>query len=199
MTSRRSATCCAIFSPRSVSILLSAPDGPSCLTLATHCEPDLFLLDITMPQMDGWAVAEALHAAGHRKAKILMLTASALEAHSRSLAHNLHDGYLMKPIDIPRLLGEISRLLQITWKHGADIEQPPEVAFESVTYPQPRYIAELIRLGEMGHVKAVQSHLDAIEHEQPDCRAFVHQCRKLADQFRFPELLSRLRLLQSHE
>ncbi len=180
-------------------ILLSAPDGPSCLTLAEHCQPDLFLLDITMPQMDGWAVAEALHAAGHRKAKILMLTASALEAHSRSLAHNLHDGYLMKPIDIPRLLGEISRLLQISWKHGADTEQSPELTFDSVTYPELRYIAELIRLGEMGHVKAIQSHLDTIEHEQPDCRAFVHQCRQLANQFKFPELLSRLRLMQIHE
>ena len=35
-------------------ILLSAPDGPGCLALAQHCRPDLFLLDISMPGMDGW-------------------------------------------------------------------------------------------------------------------------------------------------
>ncbi|MDU6375224.1 MAG: ATP-binding protein, partial [Bradyrhizobium sp.] len=34
-------------------ILLSAPDGPSCLALAQHCQPDLFILDISMPGMDG--------------------------------------------------------------------------------------------------------------------------------------------------
>ena len=99
-------------------VLLSAPDGATCLSLAQHCNPDLFILDISMPQMDGWAVAEALQATGHRKAKILMLSASALEAHGRSLAQQLHDGYLMKPLDIPRLLGEIGRLLKIEWKHG---------------------------------------------------------------------------------
>ena len=41
-------------------ILLSAPDGPGCLALAQHCRPDLFLLDISMPGMDGWTVAETL-------------------------------------------------------------------------------------------------------------------------------------------
>ncbi|HEY5309636.1 MAG TPA: ATP-binding protein, partial [Casimicrobiaceae bacterium] len=59
-------------------ILLSAPDGPGCLALAQHCRPDLFLLDISMPGMDGWTVAETLRTNGHRQARILMISASAL-------------------------------------------------------------------------------------------------------------------------
>src|SRR5258708_35557845 len=84
-----------------VFILLSAPDGPGCLALAQHCRPDLFLLDISMSGMDGWAVAETLRSTGHHQARILMVSASALEAHGAPLAQPFHDGYLMKPIDIP--------------------------------------------------------------------------------------------------
>ena len=59
-------------------ILLSAPDGPGCLALAQHCRPDLFLLDISMPAMDGWAVAETLRSSGHHQARIMRVSASAL-------------------------------------------------------------------------------------------------------------------------
>ena len=96
-------------------ILLSAPDGPGCLALAQHCRPDLFLLDISMPGMDGWKVAETLRTTGHHQARILMVSASALEAHGTPLAQPFHDGYLMKPIDIPRLLETIRQLLKIEW------------------------------------------------------------------------------------
>ena len=101
-------------------ILLSAPDGPGCLALAQHCRPDLFLLDISMAGMDGWTVAETLRATGHHQARILMVSASALEAHGTPLAQPFHDGYLMKPIDIPRLLETIRQLLKIEWQYEAD-------------------------------------------------------------------------------
>ncbi|MFX4658446.1 response regulator, partial [Acinetobacter baumannii] len=79
-------------------ILLSAPDGAGCLAMAEHCRPDLFLLDISMGSMDGWTVAQTLRATGHHQARILMVSASALEAHGAPLAQPYHDGYLMKPI-----------------------------------------------------------------------------------------------------
>ena len=101
-------------------ILLSAPDGPGCLALAQHCRPDLFLLDISMAGMDGWTVAETLRASGHHQARILMVSASALEAHGAPLAQPFHDGYLMKPIDIPKLLETIRQLLKIEWQYEAE-------------------------------------------------------------------------------
>src|SRR5438132_1398276 len=94
-------------------ILLSAPDGPGCLAMAKHCRPDLFLLDISMAGMDGWTVAETLRATGHRQARILMVSASALEAHGTPLAQPYHDGYLMKPIDMPRVLETMRQRLKI--------------------------------------------------------------------------------------
>src|SRR5207237_1815597 len=96
------------------------PHGPGCLTLSAHCRPDLFLLDISMSGMDGWTVAETLRSTGHRHARILMVSASALEAHGAPLAQPFHDGYLMKPIDIPKLLETIRQLLKIEWQYDSD-------------------------------------------------------------------------------
>src|SRR6202049_1301657 len=101
-------------------ILLSAPDGPGCLALAQHCRPDLFLLDISMSGMDGWTVAETLRSTGHHQHRILMVSGRVVVVQRTPLAQPFHDGYLMKPIDIPRLLESIRQLLKIQWQYETD-------------------------------------------------------------------------------
>jgi signal transduction histidine kinase/ActR/RegA family two-component response regulator len=173
-------------------ILLSAPDGPSCLELAQHCRPDLFLLDISMPVIDGWAVAETLHAQGHRNARILMLSASALEAHGRSLAKPFHDGYLMKPIDIPRLLGLVGRLLGIEWQYERDEAAPPRSG-PAGPRPSAQHIEELLNLGQIGHIRAIQAKLDEIGSDQPEHQAFVAEIRAMVDRFDLDRYMATLK------
>ncbi|WP_339029698.1 ATP-binding protein [Bradyrhizobium symbiodeficiens] len=180
-------------------ILLSAPDGPGCLALAQHCRPDLFLLDISMAAMDGWAVAEALRANGHHQARILMVSASAIEAHGAPLAQPFHDGYLMKPIDIPRLLEAIRQLLKIEWQYGSD-EIP--VSFwhpESGSRPPARHIEALIGLGQIGYVRGIQLKLDEIGNEHPEHADFVAQMRSLVDRFDLDQYMATLKMLHAHE
>ena len=180
-------------------ILLSAPDGPGCLALAQHCRPDLFLLDISMPTMAGWAVAEALRASGHHQARILMVSASAIEAHGAPLAQPFHDGYLMKPIDIPRLLETIRQLLKLEWQYGSD-EIP--VSFwrpESGSRPPARHIEALIGLGQIGYVKGIQLKLEEIGSEHPEHADFVAQMRSLVDRFDLDQYMVTLKTLHAHE
>src|SRR6202000_603759 len=134
-------------------ILLAAPDGPGCLALAQHCRPDLFLLDISMAGMDGWTVAETLRADGHHQARILMVSASALEAHGTPLAQPFHDGYLMKPIDIPRLLELIRQLLKIDWQY--DDEQVTAVKWQpgSGLQTPANQFQEIISPGPLWHIR----------------------------------------------
>ena len=180
-------------------ILLSAPDGPGCLALAQHCRPDLFLLDISMPAMDGWTVAEALRANGHHQARILMVSASAIEAHGAPLAQPFHDGYLMKPIDIPRLLETVRQLLKIEWQYGSD-EIP--VSFwhpDSGSRPPARHIEALIGLGQIGYVRGIQLKLDEIGNEHPEHADFVAQMRSLVDRFDLDQYMATLKTLHAHE
>lgn len=181
-------------------ILLSAPDGPACLALAQHCQPDLFILDISMPVMDGWTVAETLRTNGHHHARILMTSASALEAHGRPLAQPFHDSYLMKPIDIPRLLEAIRQLLRIDWTYQTDDPVPPPVWRPSAGMrPPPRYIEELMGLGQIGYIKAILGKLDQIDTELPEHADFVAQMRMLVDRFDLDQYMATLKTLHAYD
>ncbi|NLS71056.1 response regulator [Bradyrhizobium brasilense] len=180
-------------------ILLSAPDGPGCLALAQHCRPDLFLLDISMAGMDGWTVAETLRSEGHHQARILMISASALEAHGAPLAQPFHDGYLMKPIDIPRLLETIRQLLKIEWQYEAEPAPPPQWKPESGSRPPVKYVEELISLGQLGYVRAIQLKLDEIGNECPEHADFVGQMRTLIDRFDLDQYMATLKTLHSYD
>jgi signal transduction histidine kinase/CheY-like chemotaxis protein len=180
-------------------ILLSAPDGPACLTLAQPCRPDLFLLDISMPGMDGWTVAKTLRESGHRQARILMISASALEAHGTPLAQPFHDGYLMKPIDIPRLLETIRQLLKIEWRYDADETKLPRWRPSTGSRPPVKQIEELIGLGQIGYIKAIQAKLDEIGQNYPEHADFVSQMHALIDRFDLDQYMATLKTLHAYD
>ncbi len=180
-------------------ILLSAPDGAACLALAQHCRPDLFLLDISMAGMDGWTVAETLRSNGHHQARILMVSASALEAHGAPLAQPFHDGYMMKPIDIPRLLESIRQLLKLQWQYEADQIPVPHWKPETGSRPPVKHVEELIGLGQLGYIRAIQIKLDEIGNDYPEHADFVSQMRSLVDRFDLDQYMATLKTLHSYD
>jgi signal transduction histidine kinase/purine-cytosine permease-like protein/ActR/RegA family two-component response regulator len=180
-------------------ILLSAPDGPGCLALAQHCRPDLFLLDISMSGMDGWTVAETLRSTGHHQARILMVSASALEAHGAPLAQPFHDGYLMKPIDIPKLLELIRQLLKIEWQYETDQIAIPQWTPGNGSRPPVKHVEELIGLGQLGHIRGIQIKLDEISADYPEHTDFVSQMRFLIDRFDLDQYMATLKTLHSYD
>ncbi|NPU12087.1 response regulator [Bradyrhizobium sp. 83012] len=181
-------------------ILLSAPDGPACLGLAQHCQPDLFILDISMPGMDGWTVAETLRSTGHHQARILMTSASALEAHGRPLAQPFHDSYLMKPIDIPRLLEAIRQLLKLEWSYQTDMPvAQTHWRPDTGSRPPLKYIEELMGLGQIGYIRAIQLKLDEIGSAHPEHAEFVAQMRALIDRFDLDQYMATLKTLHAYE
>jgi two-component system, cell cycle response regulator DivK len=89
-----------------------AVDGAEGLAMAGSERPDLILLDMSLPVLDGWEVARRIKAADTtRGIPIVALTAHAMagdEARARSAGC---DDFDTKPIDIERLLGKIGTWL----------------------------------------------------------------------------------------
>ncbi len=181
-------------------IILSAHDAPSCLALAQHCEPDLFILDISMIGMDGWTLARTLRERGHHRARILMISASAIEAHGLPLAQTYHDGYMMKPIDVPHLLEQIGQLLKIQWEQARD-GLPGVIAspLSSGARPSMKDVEELRDLAQIGHIKAIQRKLNKIEADHPELATFVTRMRTLIERFDFNQYLAILRTFEAHD
>lgn len=91
-----------------------ARDGREALRMATACAYDLILLDLQMPEIDGFAVARALRQPGAaRDARprpwIVAVTASALVADEQRCREAGMDDYLRKPIDVHELAAVLRR------------------------------------------------------------------------------------------
>jgi DNA-binding response OmpR family regulator len=84
-----------------------AEDGRSALAAAARIKPDVILLDMRMPGVDGWRFAEAYRAKPGPHAPILVLTAARNAA--ESAAEIRADAYLAKPFELAELL----RLLNV--------------------------------------------------------------------------------------
>jgi response regulator RpfG family c-di-GMP phosphodiesterase len=151
-----------------------------------------------MPGMDGWTVAETLRSQGHHHARILMLSASALEAHGTLLSQPFHDAYLMKPVDIPRLLELIGQLLKIEWIYKGETTAAADETPE-IQHPPMRHVEELLELGKIGYIRGIESKLDQIHTDYPETWAFVSQMRTLVEQFDLDSYMKTLNTLYRHE
>ena len=83
-----------------------AYDGPGALAAAAAAPPELVLLDIGLPGMDGYAVAARLRAAGHACATLIALTGYGQDEHLRRSSEAGFDRHLVKPLDFAVLTGD---------------------------------------------------------------------------------------------
>ncbi len=88
-----------------------AVDGGEAVEKASS-NPDLMLLDMSLPVMDGWTVASKLKADGATSGiPIIALTAHAMVGDREKALAAGCDDYETKPIDFPRLLAKIDGLI----------------------------------------------------------------------------------------
>jgi PAS domain S-box-containing protein len=80
-----------------------AHDGPAALAAASQAPPDLVLLDIGLPGMDGYAVAARLREAGHARAALVAVSGYGQPADLRRSREAGFDDHLIKPIDAAQL------------------------------------------------------------------------------------------------
>ena len=92
--------------------VVTAGDGGAAVELARSVAPDLILMDISLPVLDGWEATRRVKADPATKAiPVIALTAHAMaEDKEKSLSAGCDD-YEAKPIDFARLLGKIRTLL----------------------------------------------------------------------------------------
>jgi two-component system cell cycle response regulator DivK len=92
--------------------VLVAVDGRESVEVARSEAPDLILMDMSLPVMDGWEAARQLKANPETQTiPIIALTAHAMSGDREKALDAGCDDYDTKPIELPRLLGKIEALL----------------------------------------------------------------------------------------
>jgi two-component system cell cycle response regulator DivK len=90
-----------------------ALDGRQAVEMASGENPDLIIMDMSLPVIDGWEATRQVKAAPATHAiPVIALTAHAMAGDREKAIEAGCDDYDTKPIDLPRLLGKITMLLE---------------------------------------------------------------------------------------
>ena len=175
-------------------ILHFAENAETALAVAAEATPDLFLLDVSMPGTDGWALAQRLRTEIDAQAPIVMVSANAADEKRRGPSGLHHDEFIAKPINLQDLLTRIERLLKLEWIHV------PEGARESGPQGASLSRAEIVRLRELaqlGYVRGLNEALEEIGNSKPEIADQLLKMSALIRTFDLPRLQTVLEELEN--
>jgi CheY-like chemotaxis protein len=95
--------------------VIVATDGRQGVAMASSEQPEMILMDLSLPVLDGWQATRQIKAAPDtRHIPVIALTANAMAGDREKALAAGCDDYDTKPIELPRLLGKINRLAERT-------------------------------------------------------------------------------------
>jgi len=168
-------------------IVAAATNGLECLVLLDSFKPDLILMDVMMPVMDGNETTRQIRRMpGWTNVPIVAVTASASaedEHRSRDAGAN---AFLAKPIDHDALLRTIGQLLSLKW----NTEQPapaPTAAQgggeSGMVAPPPEEIEALWQLAQIGNMRRIREHAAYLQGLDPAYGPFARHLDTLAQSY----------------
>lgn len=92
--------------------IVVATDGAAAVATAEQAVPDLILMDMSLPVLDGWEATRRIKAAARTaEIPVIALTAHAMAGDEQRARKAGCDDFDTKPVDLDRLLGKIEQLL----------------------------------------------------------------------------------------
>jgi signal transduction histidine kinase/DNA-binding NarL/FixJ family response regulator len=167
--------------------VIEAENGQEALEKAQALQPDLILMDIVMPVMDGLEATHRLRQLpGFKDVPLIATSASASDVDKQKSLAVGATTFIPKPVNFNELLQQFGRLLQLTWVY----EQPGEASItedESVgplVSPPLQELEILNRLARLGNMQDILRHASYLIELDERYRPFASQLRLLAKGYR---------------
>ena len=176
-------------------IVAEAIDGYDCLTQAQIFRPDLILLDMVMPNLDGHETTKQLRQLSmFAQTAIVMVSASAFNQ-DRNLSLEVGcNAFIAKPIEPDHLFHTMRSLLNLEWQYEdlniAEVSQSvrkPNGNYQAIAQPliapPDCTLNKLMQLARMGDIIAIQDEVTLLQETDPSFSPFATQVLEYARDF----------------
>lgn len=172
--------------------VIEAATGKDALKLAGNSQPHALLLDLRMPEMDGFEVMRRLRSREEYADLIIITISASVFEHNReeSLAAG-SDDFLAKPFKLEQLLSLMGTHLKLEWEYESPPAQDTDLSEATMEAPPLAVLTQLNELARRGNIRALKEQADQLS-EFP---LFAQSLRSLCKSFKIKEIRT---LIESH-
>lgn len=174
--------------------IAEAIDGKDGITIAKKFKPQLILMDLVMPRMDGIEATQKIrHSPLLKNIIVIGISASAFDTTKQSSFKAGCNDFLTKPIYLEKLLGCLQAQLKLDWiyeelssaEHGR--QKTAETLPKKV--PSKEDLENLLKFAEISHITGIQKSLENILKTDEQLSPFVTEIEELVDKFNFQKII----------
>ena len=172
-----------------------AVNGEDALRVAAECAPDIVLMDIIMPVMDGLEATRRLRQMPEmEQAVILAISASISGERQQECLTAGCQAFLSKPFRIKELFDALNHYAGIEWIYGETAVETDEIVpwlrggEAELIAPPPQELERLHQLAKGGMVTRLRKELDRLADEYPASGDFLGKIRDMLTEFQIEEM-----------
>lgn len=170
-------------------IVEEAISGRECLIKINSNPPDLILLDLSMPEMDGLETTVQLRQQGYLL-PIIVLTANAYPTDRVNAINAGCNDFLAKPVQVKLLLKHLKLQLGLSWIYQDEAFNIPDrkTLNPIEILPTPEILEEMFAFVRIGDLIALNHYLKNLGQMQPDYDDFIQRITALGKEFRLSDI-----------
>ena len=174
--------------------IVQAADGNDCLCKAHEFKPDVILMDLTMPVMDGFEAARRIRQSTNIKDIVIITTsASVFDYNQQQSAEAGCNDFIPKPICVKNLLERLQIHLNLEWLYEqSEVDQMEDENKDSFQVSNlvipPEDSAILFEFARRGNIGGILEQAARLEQLDNRFRPFVSELRQLAKGFQVKQL-----------
>ncbi len=193
-------------------VMAEAATGRECLDIYAQFKPDIILMDLAMPVMDGWEAAYIIRKVYQSNIPIGIVSANAFDKGLENTADIDTSDFIVKPVNVEELLVWLGNRLNLDWLEvpafAVESGRPlGDLGFtnladsnfvgSSIPTPPHGYMQELVALINVGYVKGINAKLDELHQENDHYLTFVSLMRQFTERFQLDAMKKLIEELQA--
>jgi CheY-like chemotaxis protein len=197
--------------------VLAANNGREGLQQALQFQPDVILMDLVMPGIDGFEATRRIRLLPTLQQTVIIATSASIFEMDRQQSQEVGcNDFLPKPIREAELLERLGEHLQLEWLYEETESKPPlpeslsaspipsfggvnPIPLPSLIAPSPEEIATLLHLAMMGDLKKLTERTASLEMADPRWLPFATHLHQLAKGFRMRQIIEFIKQFQQPE